>query len=162
MEVFQVGHVADGKGRADGEFVAVELDHALRRLARELDDDLVGRVVQVGQAQIDLHYRAAHSAVARGSAERRVAPLGHAQARTNARRDQRGRVVFRRHLDGAGEIGDRATIGVGDLKRKRVVVARLRSARVGVGQGGEPRLHRSSITAKGGGAQGALGHAGGD
>ena len=102
MEVFQVAYVADGKGRANGQLIAVELDYTLPRLARELDDDLVGRVVDVGQTQIDLHYRAAHRAVARGSAERRVAPFDHAQApQTTAGRGECGRVVLGRDVDDA-------------------------------------------------------------
>ena len=60
--VAEVADVAHSKGGADRHLVAVELEHALQRQGGDLDDDLVWRVVEIGQTQVDLlRWAAGHS-----------------------------------------------------------------------------------------------------
>ena len=124
--IFQFADVTDGKSGVDGQLVAIELEHALARQARQFDDDLVLGVIQIGQAQVDLRDRAAGRTCASTRSERDIAPLAHGQPpSTGIWRHHSRRVVLGGDGDGAGEIGDATTGGVGDGQREDFAVTGL-------------------------------------
>ena len=132
-------------------------------LARELDDDLRLAVVWVHQSQVDLVDGAARGARARARCEIDGAAFGHTQtAGAGGGRGEDGRVVFGRDGEAACE-GRRAAAGVvDDAEGQRIAVAGFRSAGIGVGEAREPSFYLGGSAGEGGGAQGALAHAGGD
>ena len=158
--VHQLVDVADREGGADGQLVAVQLQHALRRQAGDLDDDLIAGVVQVDQTEVDLVDRATHSAVAGTGREGHAATFLHRQAPGARRGGRQGwGVVFRGDGEVAGEGGRTAGGDVDYAQREPVAVAGFGDAAVAIGEAGQPRLYRSGISGEAGLTQGALGHA---
>ena len=152
--VRQARNLAQRKGGAYRQLVATEQKNALagKSTGSHLYDDLIGRVVHVGQPKVDLHHRASGDAGSRGRCKQNAAAFGRTQAAGLARCGwvQRGRVVLRRDGDRAGEVGDAPVGGVGDGQRKGVGVTGLRRAGVGVCQACDPALHRGAVAGKAG------------